>query len=243
MKAKKAPKMKKATTGGEQVKSWASATVLIDSIKPHPQNYRKHPEAQLAHIEASIREHGFYRNIVVARDGTILAGHGVVEAARKMGLVEVPVVRLDLSPTDPRALKLLAGDNEVGRLAEVDGQMLSEILSGLKGAGEDALLGTGFGTLDLDRLIASLGAPMDVDAEWEGMPEFVQEDKGPYRQILMSFKSDEDAEKFAALLGQTITKDTRFMWYPPADIIHVADKRYKSKEAGAVTEAATDAKG
>jgi ParB-like chromosome segregation protein Spo0J len=66
--------------------------VPLASLKPHPRNYRIHPDDQLEHIIKSIQEHGFYRNVVAARDGTILAGHGVVQAALKMGLKGVPVV-------------------------------------------------------------------------------------------------------------------------------------------------------
>ena len=84
-----------------------SETVPLDSLQDHPRNYREHPDDQLEHLIASIKEQGFYKNVAVARDGTILAGHGVVKAARKMGLEEIPVVRLDLEPDDPKALKLL----------------------------------------------------------------------------------------------------------------------------------------
>lgn len=213
-----------------KVDGYAAEVVPLSALKVHPKNYRTHPEAQLDHIIASIKEHGLYRNIVVARDGTILAGHGVVAALKKMGMAKVPVVKLSLAPNDPRALKLLAGDNEIGRLAEVDDKMLAELLSGLKGLDADALLGTGFGDLDLARLTATLGEPIDVSAEWDGMPEFDQQDKGAYRQILVSFKSDADAEDFAKLLGQSITKDTRALWHPKADITHVADKRYMTDE-------------
>ena len=48
-----------------------------DQLKPHPRNYRDHPQDQIDHLIQSIRENGFYRNVVVANDNTILAGHGV----------------------------------------------------------------------------------------------------------------------------------------------------------------------
>jgi len=88
----------------------------LDSLLPHPKNYRLHPDDQLEHIAASIRQHGLYRNVVVARGGVILAGHGVVQAAGRLGLAELPVVDVDLDPDDPRALKILTGDNEIERL-------------------------------------------------------------------------------------------------------------------------------
>jgi ParB-like chromosome segregation protein Spo0J len=77
-----------------EAKIQAVEMVPIDELRPHPRNYRVHPEDQLAHVEHSMRTNGVYRNVVAARDGTILAGHGVVLAARKIGLAEVPVDRL-----------------------------------------------------------------------------------------------------------------------------------------------------
>ena len=58
----------------------------VEDLTPHPQNYRDHPQDQIAHIVRSIEEHGFYRNVVVAKDNTILAGHGVVQAAQQLGM-------------------------------------------------------------------------------------------------------------------------------------------------------------
>src|SRR5688572_19601390 len=100
--------------------------VSITELKPHPRNYREHPDDQLEHICRSIEQHGVYRNIVTASDLTILAGHGVVKAALKLGIKRLRIVRLPIDADSPQALKLLAGDNEIGKLAEVDDRALSE---------------------------------------------------------------------------------------------------------------------
>jgi hypothetical protein len=120
------------------------------ALAPHPQNYRKHPRSQIEHIAASIEQHGFYRPIVAARDLTILAGHGLVLAANSLGYATVPVVRLDLDALEPRALKILAGDNEIARLAVDDGEILAAILRIVEE--EDSLLGTGYDEEALDAL-------------------------------------------------------------------------------------------
>jgi len=96
----------------------------LADLRPHPRNYKAHPEDQLAHLERMIRDFGIFKNIVATRDGTILAGHGVATAARRAGLERVPVVRLDLDPLEPKALKIVTADNEVGHLAEVDDRLL-----------------------------------------------------------------------------------------------------------------------
>lgn len=125
--------------------------VPIDELKPHPRNYQGHPDDQLEEIAESLRAHGFYRNVVVAIDSTVLAGHGVVEASRRIGAATVPVRRLPYTPDDPRSLQVLAADNELTRRAERDDRALSELLRELHQV--DMLHGTGY---DEARLAALL---------------------------------------------------------------------------------------
>ena len=225
---KRKPESAKPKTAAEPPVAHVVEVTSLSSLRPHPKNYRTHPEDQLAHIVASIKRHGFYRNIVVAKDGTILAGHGVVEAAKKMSLEKVPLVRLDLAPDDPRALQLLAGDNEIGLLAEVDDAALANILKELQDLDPEALLGTGVTEFGLDKLTAALAGPVNAEEEWAkaGMPAFDQQDKTAHRQILVSFKSDEAVKAFAKLTDHPISEQTRFMWFPKEEIIRTTDKRY-----------------
>lgn len=53
--------------------------------------------------------------------------------------------------------------------------------------------------------------------EWQGMPEFVQEDQQPYQQIIVSFRERKDVNEFAELLNQKITEWTKSLWYPEFD--------------------------
>lgn len=130
-------------------------TVPVGELRPHPLNYRSHPPDQIEHLARSIRDNGVYRNVVCARDGTLLAGHGVVEACRSLGLEVIPVRRLDLEPMEPRALKVLAGDNESSRLAADDEQALARILGEVRDAGA-GLLGTGHDDASLAALLGTL---------------------------------------------------------------------------------------
>lgn len=193
----------------------------LDTLKPHERNYQTHPDDELEHIIESIRTHGFYRNVVLARDGTILAGHGVVQAARKMGLSHIPAIRTDYAPDDPRALKLLTGDNEIRHLAEVDDRALTELLREL--ADMDDLLGTGYDDMMLANLTfvtrpASEIPDLDVAAQWAGMPEY--DERGADKiQLLVNFATEEDRQEFYHLLG--LSSDAilsrgsiKYIWWP-----------------------------
>jgi DNA modification methylase len=130
-----------------------SEIVQTAALKPHPRNYRGHPERQIEHLKQSIREHGVYRNLVTANDLTVLAGHGMLLALIELNVADVRVVRMPFGPDDPRALKLLAADNELSRLAETDQQALLDLL-----VETDNLLGTGFDSDAFDALSAMVEA-------------------------------------------------------------------------------------
>ena len=190
--------------------------VPIDSLRPHPRNYKKHPEDQLAHIRASLRDNGWYRNIVIAQEGTILAGHGVWEAAKLEGLTEAPVFRLPLDPNDPRALKVMTGDNELGKFAETDDRALTELLKEIKDADIDGLMGTGFEDAALAALVmvtrpASEMADFNAAAEYVGLPEY--DGKGDeILKLVISFPSEKDRETFCAEKGIKIDKKVHSTW-------------------------------
>ena len=122
---------------------FTTETIPLANLIPHPRNYRTHPQDQIDHLCESIRKNGLYRNIVIARDDTILAGHGVVEACGQLGMEDIPIVRLDVAPDDPTALKVLAGDNEISHLGEINDRVLSDILKEINEFDVDGLIGTG----------------------------------------------------------------------------------------------------
>jgi len=194
--------------------------VLLGDLRPHPKNYRSHPEDQLEHLRQSLREHGWYRNVLIARDGTILGGHGIVEAAKSLGLREAPAVRLDLDPDEPRALKVLTADNELARLAEVDDRLLSELLKEVKDFDPEGLLGTGYDEAMLANLVmvtrpASEVRDFDEAAEWVGMPDY---DAPPVPlKLWVSFATLADKQDFAKRLNVPLGEATKSMWWPWRD--------------------------
>lgn len=218
----------------ETAPSWAR----VAELKFHPRNYRKHPADQIAHLMQSIRVNGFYRNVVVSRDDTILAGAGTVTAARKLGMERVPVVRLPIEANDPRALKVIAGDNEIGRLAEVDDRALTDMLMEIMGTEPEGLLGTGFDKMQLASLLyvtrpATELADIDAAAEWVGMPEYV-DGQEQYR-VVITCVSEEDRDRFVAEFGLTIDKRLGRTWstrWPFTVREDVAAVRFQSGDDG-----------
>src|SRR5690349_18765803 len=67
----------------------------ISRPKPNPYNARVHPPEQIEQLVASLKEFGIQRPILVDENGVILAGHGTLLAAQKLGLEQVPVVIVD----------------------------------------------------------------------------------------------------------------------------------------------------
>jgi hypothetical protein len=209
--------------------------VLISALTPHPRNYRGHPPDQVAHIRASIEQHGFYRNVVTAKDYTILAGHGVVEACQELGIETVPVVKHPIAPDSPQALKVLTGDNHINRLSFDDDRELTNLLKEL--ADEGDLLGSGFDDLQLAALLmntrpASEIASYDAAAEWVGMPSYSNEE--PRYKLILAFETDEVRAELMTKLGVIPSKMSGLVtsaWYPPRKRENPAAMRFEPEDS------------
>lgn len=119
----------------------------VDSLIPYARNARTHSDAQVAQIAASIREFGWTNPILVDGESGIIAGHGRLLAARKLGLSEVPCIELSgLSEIQKRAYIL--ADNKLALNAGWDDEMLRLELGELAAMDFDTLL-TGFSDEEL----------------------------------------------------------------------------------------------
>src|SRR5690606_27621950 len=141
--------------GGGHCMSWLADRIEhwpIDKLLLYVRNARQHSDEQIAQIAASIAEFGFVNPILTGADGVLVAGHGRLAAARKLGLPTVPVVVLDhLTPTQRRALVL--ADNRLAELATWDDALLRIELEALQDDGFDLDL-TGFDADALAELLA-----------------------------------------------------------------------------------------
>ena len=104
----------------------------IDKLIPYVRNSRTHSEEQVLQIAGSIKEFGFNNPVLIDSEGGIIAGHGRVLAARKLGLSTVPVIRLGhLTETQKRAY--IIADNKIALNAGWDDELLKLELDDLAG--------------------------------------------------------------------------------------------------------------
>jgi DNA modification methylase len=147
-----------------QVQVWS-----IDRLLPYIRNARTHTEQQVAQVAASIREFGWTNPILVAADGTIIAGHARLAAARKLKMTEVPVIVLDhLAEAQRRALVL--ADNRLALDAGWDEEMLRVELASLQEDGFDLDI-VGFTDEELEDLLRDPEETRDGLTDEDAVPD------------------------------------------------------------------------
>ena len=141
----------------------------VDALIPHVRNAKQHSDAQVAQIAASIREFGWGAPILVDGSNNVIAGHGRLLAARKLGLAEVPVVPMT-HLTDIQRRALILADNKIGENAAWDEELLGLELAELNNAGFDLGL-TGFTPEEWEALITGDEAIKDGLTDEDDVPE------------------------------------------------------------------------
>lgn len=133
----------------------------VNDLTPDPRNARTHPKRQIDQLRASIKEFGFTNPILIDPEGHIIAGHGRLQAARAMGIAEVPTIALSgLSEPQKRALRI--ADNKIALNAGWDLEILQQELGELASIDVDIdPTLTGFSTGEIDVIIASAPDPDD----------------------------------------------------------------------------------
>src|SRR5882757_3326595 len=136
---------------GLQLEYWP-----LDRLIPYARNARTHSPAQVAEIAGSIRAFGFSNPILVGEGADIIAGHGRLAAARKLGLQEAPVVVLR-GLSDAQRRQLVLADNKIALNAGWDAKMLSLKLADLSALGADLSM-LGFTIKELSAALSRVDA-------------------------------------------------------------------------------------
>jgi len=151
------------------IHAWAPQVVMRPpgELKPAQRNARKHSQKQIAQIAASIRQFGFTNPVLTDAGGRIVAGHGRVEAAKSLGLAQVPTLSLShLSDTDLRAYAL--ADNRLAEQSGWDDDLLKLEVFELEPLLSYDLEVTGFSTGEIEVL---LDGGSSKDAALDAAPE------------------------------------------------------------------------
>jgi DNA modification methylase len=148
----------------ERIELWP-----IERLRPYERNPRTHSEAQVDQIAASMIEFGWTNPVLVDEQGGILAGHGRLLAARKLGLAEVPVIRFEqFSEAQKRAYRI--GDNQLALNSTWDEPLLAEETGWLRDVKFDLDL-LGFDATELERLLALADGEAGSDEAEDDAPE------------------------------------------------------------------------
>ena len=122
---------KKKTNPADKVEQWP-----IDKLVPYAKNSRTHSDEQIAQLAASIKEWGFTSAVLVDEQGGIIAGHGRVMAARKLGMESLPVM-VAAGWTEAQKRAYVIADNKLALNAGWDNELLALELAELGDLGFD----------------------------------------------------------------------------------------------------------
>ena len=153
----------------ERIAGMAIERVPTESLKLNPKNAKQHPERQILLIAENMRKFGITQPILIDEDNTIIAGHGRIEAAKRLRLEIVPTIRLEqLSVREKRAVAL--ADNKLAELGswniDILASELKELTSGISELSFDYSI-TGFETVEIDHLLGGDSSPDKPDPDDE----------------------------------------------------------------------------
>lgn len=135
--------------------------VSVDELQFDPANVRKHPEANLAAIKASLSRFGQQKPIVVGAGNVVVAGNGTLAAAKALGWRTVKAIRTNLTGAEATAFAI--ADNRTAELAEWDEAALHQQLAAIAIDDEELLAATGFDEKELAKLAAAAAPEVTED--------------------------------------------------------------------------------
>lgn len=171
----------------------------------NPKNARLHPQLQRDVMKSVLETVGFVAPVIEANSGYLLDGHERIWQAMNDNDADVPFVVVDVDESEEDYV-LLTFD-PITALAAYDQVNLESLL---KSVNSD--------NTALQAMLADLagenGILPDVNAAWSGMPEMEQDTQSPFHSLIVHFNNNDDMQKFAQLIQQTVTKKSRYKWFP-----------------------------
>lgn len=213
----------KALANGIEVWCSFDELVSVDSLNPNPKNPNKHPDSQIELLSKNIKYLGWRHPITVSkRSGFIVAGHGRLMAAKKLGVQIVPVDYQDFN-SDADEMAVLMADNRLAELSETSEENLKNILSELDGKIEIDL--TGFSDAEVEQLLRDI----NTDVLDEDVPEVPTEPISKFGDIFefgshrLMCGDSTDSEQVKKLMGDEIAN--MVFTDPPYNVDYGSDER------------------
>ena len=200
--------------------TWSNVQVTLGELKPWADNPRLSSKRQAQRLLDSWRQFGQVQTVAIGPQNEVYDGHQRLSA---LLTVHGPSYQVDarrcsreLTDEERRALVVTL---HAGAVGSWDWDSLSGWDAGL-------LQEWGFDSDTLRTWYHDAGAlgnllKNEAPDEWQGMPEFEQEDRRAFRSIIVHFENQNAVEEFARLINQTITNKTKSIWHPykPADVL------------------------
>ena len=213
----------KALANGIEVWCSFDELVSIDSLNPNPKNPNKHPDSQIELLSKNIKYLGWRHPITVSkRSGFIVAGHGRLMAAKKLGIQIVPVDYQEFN-SDADEIAVLVADNRLAELSETSEEDLKNILSELDGKIEIDL--TGFSDAEVEQLLRDI----NTDVLDEDVPEVPTEPISKFGDIFefgshrLMCGDSTDSEQVKKLMADEIAN--MVFTDPPYNVDYGTDER------------------
>lgn len=213
----------KALANGIEVWCSFDELVSVDSLNPNPKNPNKHPDSQIELLSKNIKYLGWRHPITVSkRSGFIVAGHGRLMAAKKLGVQIVPVDYQDFN-SDADEMAVLMADNRLAELSETSEEDLKNILSELDGKIEIDL--TGFSDAEVEQLLRDI----NTDVLDEDVAEVPTEPISKFGDIFefgshrLMCGDSTDSEQVKKLMGDEIAN--MVFTDPPYNVDYGSDER------------------
>lgn len=174
----------------------------VEKLIPYARNSRTHSPDQVAQIAASIKEFGFLNPVIIDGEMGIIAGHGRVMAARKLGITELPCIdAAHLTEAQKRAY--IIADNKLAMNAGWDDEMLRVELQDLVGVGFDIEL-TGFSLDEIDTILAD--EPEEGLTDEDAVPELPDEPVSKLGDVIIKRWQDFTGKEAVHENGSTYTQ-------------------------------------
>ena len=238
-----------------KVKVRSKDVISIALLENLQGNLKTLPDENYQKLKTEILADGFCFTVHLYEDIEsgkiyIVDGHQRIECLKRMrtegyDIPQIPVAFIDADSLDHAKKLVLAAASQYGQFNQGGAE---EFINTIKDVDifflkqQIAMPFVNFDMMNLaetEKILVSthLREKTDPNKEWVGMPEFNQDDKMPFRTLLIHFNSQQDVDSFSELIGQNITDKTKSLWHPAQERMDTESKRYVLRKSEQNAEA------